>query len=104
MAKVLDFARFRMGCHGLGVDVGRRSGVPHDQRLCCRCSLQEVDDERHILFFCAWQPLLDLRLARADALLQVESVKEFMATPTCSRVRYVSAAVKLARDFVAQQL
>jgi hypothetical protein len=36
------FLRCRMGCHGLPVDVGRRTGVPRTQRVCPWCPLQEV--------------------------------------------------------------
>jgi hypothetical protein len=44
------FLRFRMGCHGLPVDVGRRKGIPRTQRVCPWCPLQKVGDQRHLVF------------------------------------------------------
>jgi hypothetical protein len=46
------FLRFRMGCHALPTDAGRRQGVPRSQRVCPRCSLGDVGDERHLVFTC----------------------------------------------------
>ena len=46
------FIRFRLGCHGLPVEVGRREGVPRCARLCTRCSTGIVGDEHHLLFTC----------------------------------------------------
>ena len=43
--------RFRMGCHGLPKDVGRAS-VPRMQRVCPRCDLHEIGDEKHMVFTC----------------------------------------------------
>ena len=46
------FLRFRMGCHDLPSDAGRRAGIPRHQRVCPRCPLGEVGDERHLIFSC----------------------------------------------------
>ncbi len=48
------FLRFRMGCHGLPVDVGipTSTGIPRTQRVCPWCPLQEVGDERQLVFTC----------------------------------------------------
>eukprot|EP00884_Botryococcus_braunii_P013032 jgi/Botrbrau1/2172/Bobra.101_2s0012.1 len=48
--------RFRLGCHDLPVDTGRRQGIRRDERICTRCSLEMVGDEFHFLFIC---PLLE---------------------------------------------
>ena len=51
--------RFRMGAHSLPIVLGRRLGVPRDQRLCQRCRMH-VDDEKHLVFDCpAMQPVRD---------------------------------------------
>lgn len=50
-AAVRSMARFRLGCHGLRVDRGRRARTPYPQRVCLRCN-QGVDDEHHMLFEC----------------------------------------------------
>lgn len=44
--------RFRVGCHGLPKDLGRRSGVPRLQRVCQKCDLHEIGDEHHLVFTC----------------------------------------------------
>ena len=41
--------RSRMGTHSLLVVLGRRSGIPQDQRLCRHHTLHAVHDERHLL-------------------------------------------------------
>jgi hypothetical protein len=46
------FIRFRLGCHGLPVAVGRHEGIPRSARLCSRCSTRIVGDEHHLLFTC----------------------------------------------------
>ena len=46
------FLRFRMGCHGLPKDVGRRTATPRMQRVCQQCDLNEVGDEQHLIFAC----------------------------------------------------
>ncbi len=52
--------RFRMGCHGLASDIGRRTGVLRLQRLCPHCDMHTVGDERHVVFGCATlQPVRD---------------------------------------------
>jgi hypothetical protein len=69
------FLRFRMGCHGLPVDVGRRTGVPRTQRVCPWCPLQEVGDERHPVFTCPALEHIRLRYrhlftSRTDTMAQ----------------------------------
>ena len=56
---------FRMGSHSLPVVLGRRTGVPRAQRLCQRCNLHAVHDERRLVFECPamqcvrdWYPAL----------------------------------------------
>ena len=44
--------RFRMGSQSLPIVLGRRTGVPRAQRLCQRCNLHAVHDERHLVFEC----------------------------------------------------
>ena len=44
--------RLRMGSHSLPIVLGRRTGVPRAQRLCQRCKLHAVHDERHLVFEC----------------------------------------------------
>ncbi len=53
--------RFRLGCHELPVEIGRRAGVLRRNRLCTRCSLGLVGDEKHMIFECpAVGPLRDV--------------------------------------------
>eukprot|EP00884_Botryococcus_braunii_P018837 jgi/Botrbrau1/5637/Bobra.55_1s0026.1 len=46
------FMRSRLGCHDLPIDKGRQQGIPRDQRICTKCSLELVGDEHHMLFTC----------------------------------------------------
>ncbi len=72
------FLRFRRGCHGLPVDVDRRTGLPRTQRVCLWCPLQdppEVWDERHLIFLCPALEHIRLRCrhlltSRTDTMVQ----------------------------------
>jgi hypothetical protein len=49
------FMRFMLGSHRLGVNEGRwqEGGYqPHADRICRRCAMHCVDDERHLVFEC----------------------------------------------------
>ena len=46
------FLRFRMGCHDLPKDIGRRRAVPRMQRVCQKCHFNEIGDEKHLIFTC----------------------------------------------------
>ena len=41
-------ARFRVGGHGLPIEVGRWENIKYKQRLCSRCGLGVVGDELHV--------------------------------------------------------
>ena len=48
----------QLGCHGLPVAMGRRSGIPRSARLCPHCHDGNVGDELHMVFECSFlQPL-----------------------------------------------
>ena len=53
-------SRLRSSSSRLGIELGRYKNIPVESRICEYCSTGEIDDERHILFFC---PLFDLKRA-----------------------------------------
>ena len=56
--RVQKFLAFKLGCHGLPVAMGRRSGMPRSARLCPHCHDGNVGDELHMVFECSFlQPL-----------------------------------------------
>jgi hypothetical protein len=57
--QIRQMARFRLSCHTLRVELGRRNDTAWRDRTCMRCSTQHkatlrcaVDDEQHMIFDC----------------------------------------------------
>ena len=44
--------RFKLGCHPLGIVTGRFRGLRRHERICTRCDMGALDDERHLVFEC----------------------------------------------------
>ena len=49
---VQSLLRFRLGCHNLPWDLGRRQGVPRLHRVCTLCAGEHLGDEQHVVFEC----------------------------------------------------
>jgi hypothetical protein len=45
-------AQMRTGSNFLEIELGRRNGTAHDERLCKCCSAKEVEDEYHFVYRC----------------------------------------------------
>ena len=73
------FLQFRLGSHDSQVERGRwEDGRPPHIRLCERCSMHKVDDERHLVFECP--EFEDLRYARRHLFTATigEDVRAFL--------------------------
>lgn len=51
-ADLINFMRFRCGSHKLAIATGRWDKCPRDQRICQKCTTDEVEDEYHFIFRC----------------------------------------------------
>ena len=49
----MEMTRFRLGSHRFGIETGRWSRTPADLRL-CTCGVDEVQDEAHVVYRCAF--------------------------------------------------
>ena len=49
---VQSLLRFRLGCHNLPWDLGRRQGVPRLHRICTLCAGEHLGDEQHVVVEC----------------------------------------------------
>ena len=49
---VQTLLRFRMGCHNLPWDLGRRQGIPRLHRVRTLCAGENPGDEQHVVFEC----------------------------------------------------
>ena len=47
-----NFCKFRISSHNLMIEIGRHSNIPVSDRICKKCELNEVEDEKHALMIC----------------------------------------------------
>ena len=49
-----NIARFRVSSHNLRIETGRHENpiLPAAERLCLKCSMHEIEDEKHCLIVC----------------------------------------------------
>lgn len=52
-SNLIDFMRFRCGSHNLAIATGRWQKCPREQRICLKCTANEVEDEYHVIFRCS---------------------------------------------------
>lgn len=90
------FLRFRSGCSGLPVDVGRAARIPRNQRHCLLCTSESLCDERHLIFECS--ALSDLRVKyRQLFTLATATMSDFMwQKDTLLVAKFVSDALAMA--------
>ena len=74
---VRSFIRFRSGCSGLPIDIGRSQNVPRHLRGCPTCHSDGLCDEYHLMFECP--TLGSLRLKYRDLFtLRTQTMQTFM--------------------------
>ena len=49
---IFPLIRFRCGNHKLMIEVGRHFGIPHEDRICRDCDLNDLGDEFHFVMKC----------------------------------------------------
>ena len=47
-----NLSRLHISAHRLYIEQGRYQGIPRQNRICNRCTSNEIDDEVHFLFSC----------------------------------------------------
>ena len=60
-------AKIRMGCLKLKIETGRYRSIPEAQRICDNCDLNEVENEKHFIFYCSKHT--DIRNDKLNCLL-----------------------------------
>ena len=58
---LIDFMRFRCGSHSLAIATRRWHNCPREERICQKCTANEVEDEYHVMF--RWSAYESLRVA-----------------------------------------
>ena len=51
---IMSLIRFRTGAHHYRICTGRWENTPRTERLCRKCALRQVEDEKHVVFECPW--------------------------------------------------
>ena len=54
-------AKFRISAHNFPVEEGRWRSIPRDQRICPLCLGSLIVDEKHYIFHCTIDKLIDIR-------------------------------------------
>ena len=54
-------AKFRISAHTFPTEKGRWQSIPRDQRLCLLCLGNLIGDEKHYIFHCTIDKLVDIR-------------------------------------------
>ena len=49
---LLRLSKLRISAHKLQIEIGRYQGTLRDNRICCRCTSDQVEDEIHYLLHC----------------------------------------------------
>ena len=63
-----NFCRFRVSAHNLLIETGRHARIDLNKRICKRCSLNEIQDEKHALMICpAYQSTRDIIISDIEA-------------------------------------
>ena len=89
-------AQFRTGSHWLGVEAGRWvvPRLPREERLCQRCSMAAVDDERHMLWECP--ALVDTRIQHIDLFRDgTARVEEFMQQDAAQLASFLQSCYRV---------
>ena len=60
-------AKIRMGTLPLKLETGRYRSIPEVQRICENCDLNEVENEKHFIFYCSKH--VDIRNDKLNRLL-----------------------------------
>ena len=77
-----SFTRLRTSSHRLRIEIGRYQGIPRHNRICTKCSANEIEDEIHFLFQCSKY--------KDDRELTLHEVEN-----TCSNLSYLDDQNKL---------
>ena len=68
-----SICRLRISSHRLQIETGRYRNVPRDERICQKCSENEIEDEVHFLIKCS-----ENKVAREQLFLQIsQKCKKF---------------------------
>ena len=96
----LPLIKFRTGNHKLPVETGRWENIPHNDRKCNLCKLNQVGDEIHYLFNCTYfskerYELLNIYFSRGPNLLKF---KELLRSENEDCLIKLSKFVKIIMD------
>ena len=67
-----SICRLRISSHRLQIETGRYRNVPRDERICQKCSENEIEDEVHFLIKCS-----ENKVCRELLVLQTQKFEKF---------------------------
>ena len=95
-------AQFRLGILPIEVEIGRYRSIPLENRICKLCNLNQIVDEKHVLFFCTlyddirktWIEALKLCMPDFDNISTDNKLKNIFINPRITAKFIVKVMLK----------
>ena len=97
--------RLRTSSHNLQIERGRYFGIPRDQRLCTKCSMNVIEDEKHTLFECLSfvterENMINVIQRHCINFSHLNNENKLLWVLNCENIEVLSAVCELVRQAI----